>query len=68
MKYYRHDKILYRSSILIFIFTVLQALSGGAVVLTGLHLFPSLLHALFISVLFGILCYLVLYVFRKRTP
>jgi cytochrome c oxidase assembly protein subunit 15 len=66
MKYYKQDKILYRSSILIFIFTVLQALSGGAVVLTGLHLFPSLLHALFISILFGILCYLVLYVFRKR--
>jgi cytochrome c oxidase assembly protein subunit 15 len=66
MKNYKHDKILYRSSILIFIFTVLQALSGGAVVLTGLHLFPSLLHALFVSVLFGILCYLVLYVFRKQ--
>jgi cytochrome c oxidase assembly protein subunit 15 len=66
MKYYKDDKILYRSSILIFIFTVLQALSGGAVVLTGLHLFPSLLHALFISILFGILCYLVLYVYRKR--
>lgn len=66
MKKYSHDKILYRSSILIFIFTVLQALSGGAVVLTKLHLFPSLLHALFISILFGILCYLVLYVFRKQ--
>jgi cytochrome c oxidase assembly protein subunit 15 len=66
VKNYKHDQILYQSTLLILIFTVLQVLSGGAVVLTELHLFPSLLHALFVSFLFGILCHLVLYVFRKQ--
>lgn len=66
IKNYRHDRILFVSSILLFIFTLLQVASGGVMILTDLHLFPTLIHALLIAFLFGILCYLVLYVFRKN--
>lgn len=66
MKHYRHDRVLFGASILLFTFTLLQVASGGAMILTGLHLIPALIHALLIAFLFGILCYLVLYVFRKN--
>jgi cytochrome c oxidase assembly protein subunit 15 len=65
LKHYRHDRILYGSSILLFTFILLQVASGGAMILTDLHLFPALVHAFIISFLFGTLCYVTLYVFRK---
>lgn len=66
MKHYKQDKILYWSSILIFIIAIFQVLTGGLIVITGLHLLPSLLHAFFICIIFGLLSYVLLYVHRKN--
>ena len=64
VKHYRRDRILLVSSGLLFMFAFFQVISGGLVVLSGLHVYPSLLHALIISLFFGILSYVVLYVYR----
>ncbi|WP_134698959.1 heme A synthase [Ammoniphilus sp. YIM 78166] len=58
VKYYRVRKDLYYGSIALLIFTILQVLSGGYVVLARLALGPALLHNTIIAGLFGILCYM----------
>jgi len=58
LKHYKHRKDLYFGSLLALILTIAQILSGGYVVLSGLQLFPALLHNMIISALFGVLCYL----------
>lgn len=64
VKHYRRDRILLISSGLLFMLAFFQVISGSLVVLSGLHVYPSLLHALIISLFFGILSYVVLYVYR----
>ncbi|RKD25695.1 hypothetical protein BEP19_01780 [Ammoniphilus oxalaticus] len=54
----QHRKDLVVASILSLVLTIGQVLSGAYVVLTGISLFPSLLHNMIISALFGVLCYL----------
>lgn len=58
IRHYKHRKDLFFGSILALILTISQILSGGYVVLSGLQLFPALLHNMIISCLFGVLCYL----------
>ncbi|GAA0349915.1 COX15/CtaA family protein [Bacillus horti] len=64
-KHYRDDKIIVSFSLIIFVLAILQAISGAVMVLNDLHIIPSMLHAFFISILFGLLFYLLLYVNRK---
>ncbi|WP_202079867.1 COX15/CtaA family protein [Caldalkalibacillus salinus] len=66
LKHYQHDRTIFYSSIALFILVLLQAVSGGLVVLTYMALFPSMLHALFISMLFAVYFHLLLYVCRKK--
>jgi cytochrome c oxidase assembly protein subunit 15 len=66
IRYYWSDHLLRYGSLSLFILILLQAISGGYVVLMNMDLFPAMLHAFFISILFGILFYLLLYVFRKE--
>jgi cytochrome c oxidase assembly protein subunit 15 len=65
-KKYQADHRIYYAAILMLGFVSLQVLTGGMVVLMEMHLVPSLLHALFISFLFGVLCYIILYLFRRK--
>jgi len=65
-KHLRQDIILYRGSLWLALLCFLQVLSGGLLILSGIHLIPSLIHAFLISILFGILCYLILYVLRPN--
>ena len=57
-RHYKHRKDLYFGSLLALVLTISQVLSGGYVVLSGIQLFPALLHNMIISALFGVLCYL----------
>jgi cytochrome c oxidase assembly protein subunit 15 len=66
IRIYKSDRIIYLSTIMMFFLALVQVISGGILVITKLQIIPSLLHALFVSILFGILCYLLLYVFRKN--
>lgn len=65
MKHDRHQKALRYTWLAASILIVCQMLSGMLIVLTRLDLFVSLAHSLFISMLFGLLCYAVLLVSRS---
>ncbi|OLS41970.1 heme A synthase [Bacillus sp. MRMR6] len=63
---YRHQKVVYWGWITAFTLVSLQVLSGALVIFTRLNLFIALMHALFITCLFGVLSYLLLLLSRSR--
>lgn len=65
-KQYRDQKVLQHGWLIAFILVLLQATTGMLAVLTQLNLAISLLHSLFISLLFGLLCYMVMLISRSR--
>ena len=67
IKNYKHQRVFYWGWIIAFILVTSQVLSGMTVVLTRLNLFIALLHSLLISLLFGLLAYMILLVSRSRT-
>ncbi|WP_088005803.1 COX15/CtaA family protein [Indiicoccus explosivorum] len=66
MRDYKASKVIRSGWLTAFILVLMQATTGMLVVLTQLNLAVSLLHSLFISLLFGLLCYMVLLVSRGR--
>jgi heme a synthase len=65
-KNYRHQKVLYWGWIIAFTLVSLQVMSGAFIIFTRLNLFIALLHALFITCLFGVLSYFLLLQSRSR--
>lgn len=65
-KHYKDQRVIYWGWISAFTIVLLQATTGMLVVLTKLNLAVALLHSLLISMLFGLLCYMVLLVSRSR--
>ncbi|MGA3602622.1 MULTISPECIES: COX15/CtaA family protein [Lysinibacillus] len=65
IKEYKNQRVIYYGWIIAFIIVILQVIAGMLVVLTKLNLTVALLHSLFISILFGLLCYMVLLVARS---
>lgn len=65
VKQYKNQRVIYWGWIIAFIIVILQVLAGMLVVLTKLNLIVSLLHSLFISLLFGLLCYLIMLIARS---
>jgi len=66
VKQYKSQKVIYWGWIIAFILVSLQVITGALVIFTRLNLFIALLHALFITCLFGILSYLLLLLSRSR--
>ncbi|WPK12084.1 MULTISPECIES: heme A synthase [Bacillales] len=66
VKHYKNQAVLYWGWILAFGLVIVQALAGMLVVITRLNLFVALLHSLFISILFGLFCYMILLVSRSN--
>lgn len=66
IRHYKNQKVVYWGWITAFILVSLQALSGMLVVFTGANVFISILHSLFISCLFALLCYLVMIATRSN--
>lgn len=66
IKNYKQQLVIYWGWITAFIIVLLQATTGMLVVLTKLNLAVALLHSLLISLLFGLLCYMILLVSRSR--
>ncbi|MFD1735674.1 heme A synthase [Bacillus salitolerans] len=65
-KYYRNHRVVQKSWMIAAILVTMQVITGALVVLTKLQfIIIPLLHALFISCLFGVLSYLVLLVTRN---
>ncbi|WP_342525937.1 heme A synthase [Chryseomicrobium sp. FSL W7-1435] len=66
IKNYKSQKVLYYGWIIAFTLVALQATTGMLSVLTRLNLYVALMHSLFITLLFGLLCYMILLVSRSR--
>jgi heme a synthase len=66
VKKYRKQKVLYWGWISAFTLVSLQVLSGALVIFTRLNLFIALMHALFITCLFGVLSYFLFLLSRSR--
>lgn len=65
-RFHRDRPDLYAGSLLALGFVALQAVSGAIVVWTSMGLFSALLHAAFVSLMFGSLSYLCLHVTGQR--
>ncbi|WP_313891411.1 heme A synthase [Psychrobacillus sp.] len=65
-KNYKDQRAIYWGWMIALILVVSQATTGMFVVLTKLNLYIALLHSLFISMLFGLLCYMILLLSRSH--
>jgi heme a synthase len=66
VKNYKNQRVLYWGWIIAFILVTLQATTGALTVFTRLNLIVALAHALIISCLFGLLCYLIMIASRSK--
>lgn len=66
IKNYRHQKVIYWGWISSFTLVSLQVISGAVIIFTRLNLYIALLHALFITCLFGVLSYFLFLLSRSR--
>lgn len=66
IRHYKNQKIIYWGWISAFLLVLGQVTTGALSIFTQLNLYVALFHSLFISILFGVLTYLILIVFRKR--
>jgi heme a synthase len=66
VKNYKSQKVIYWGWLTSFILVSLQVISGMLIIFTRLNLFIALAHAFFISILFGVLSYLILLASRSK--
>lgn len=65
-KKYSQYRVIKYGWTLAFVLVCLQVTTGALSVLTRVNLFIALLHALFITMLFGLLCYFIMLIARSR--
>lgn len=58
--------LFYRIAQGLFLMVIAQVLSGGLLVYTNFNLYAGIFHTFFITLMFGLLCYTVLYAFRRH--
>ncbi|NSL50740.1 COX15/CtaA family protein [Calidifontibacillus erzurumensis] len=66
IKQYRTKRVIFWSAISITTLITLQGLSGALIIFTKVDLYVALAHATFITILFCVLCYLVLLSTRSK--
>ncbi|PAQ14515.1 COX15/CtaA family protein [Bacillus sp. FJAT-42315] len=66
VKNYKHQRVIYWGWIIAFLLVLLQVIAGAFIIYTRLNLYIALAHALFISCLFGLLCYFILLISRSK--
>lgn len=66
IKYYKDQRVIYWGWIFALIIVSLQVIAGMSVVLSRLNIYLALSHSLFITLLFGLLCYMILLVSRSK--
>lgn len=65
IKHYRHQKVMYWGWIIAFILVSLQVIAGAFIIFLRGNLIVALSHAFFISCLFGLLSYFLLFCYRS---
>ncbi|WP_066066391.1 COX15/CtaA family protein [Neobacillus soli] len=66
IRYYKDQKVLYWGWMISFILVCLQVIAGALIIFSRLNLYIALLHALFITCLFGVLSYFLLLYSRSK--
>jgi heme a synthase len=66
IRYYKVQRVLYWGWITAFCLVSLQVIAGAMIIFTRLNLYIALLHAFFITCLFGVLSYFLLLYSRSR--
>ncbi|TDM03908.1 COX15/CtaA family protein [Macrococcus carouselicus] len=66
VKNYAQYRVIKYGYLTAFMLICLQVMSGALIVFTELNLYIALLHALFITLLFGLLCYFILLISRAK--
>jgi cytochrome c oxidase assembly protein subunit 15 len=66
VKHYKNQRVIYWGWIIAMSLMFLQVLTGALSIYTRLNLYITLMHALIISCLFGLLCYFVLLASRSH--
>lgn len=66
IKYYKDQRVLYWGWIIALIIVSLQVIAGMSVVLSRLNIYLALSHSLLITLLFGLLCYMILLISRSN--
>ncbi|MGG3466532.1 heme A synthase [Neobacillus pocheonensis] len=66
IRHYKDQKVLYWGWIISFILVCLQVTAGALIIFSRLNLYIALLHAFFITCLFGVLSYFLLLYSRSR--
>jgi heme a synthase len=66
IRYYKDQKVLFWGWTISFILVCLQVTAGALIIFTRLNLYIALLHAFFITCLFGLLSYFLLLYSRSR--
>ena len=66
VRHYKNQRVIYWGWIIAASLVILQVLAGMLVVLTKLNLIIALCHSLFISLLFGLFCYMLLLIVRSN--
>ncbi|HIW39187.1 MAG TPA: heme A synthase, partial [Candidatus Jeotgalicoccus stercoravium] len=60
------SRILKTGWVIAFTLLVLQVITGMLSVFTQVNIFIALMHALFITLLFGVLCYFIMLLSRNK--
>ncbi|WP_413301537.1 heme A synthase [Bacillus sp. 1P10SD] len=66
IRHYKHQKVLFWGWIISFILVSLQVIAGAFIIFSRLNLYIALLHAFFITCLFGMLSYFLLLYSRSK--
>ncbi|MFJ7730079.1 heme A synthase [Neobacillus sp. NPDC097160] len=66
VRHYKHQKVLYWGWMISFILVTLQVIAGAFIIFSRLNLYIALLHAFFITCLFGVLSYFLLLYSRSK--
>lgn len=64
VKNYSHNRTIRFGYTSAFVLVVLQVITGALSMMTNVNLFIALLHALFITILFGLIAYFIVLMLR----
>lgn len=66
VKHYNEYRVIKNGYTLAYLFIVMQVITGAITIFTLGNIFIMLLHALFITLLFGMLCYFIMLISRSK--
>ncbi|RUL55938.1 MULTISPECIES: heme A synthase [Lysinibacillus] len=66
IKHYKNQRVIYWGWIISLVIVILQSLTGMLSIFTQLNLIVSLFHSLFITLLFGLFCYMIMLIYRSK--